>query len=197
MFLKILLDSIFCVDFKAVMDAEVYAASLGLGIFRVTVIAFVVSSFFIVLSGGFPTIFYQAIGPDILETSNMLLFFSMVVFGGLGTFFGPVVGAFILVPLNNYLTPYGAWRLFAWGLAILFVVLRPRGSSGQGRTLTEGPKHTRAHRFSSSLDPYGFRNLDFLKAFTVSSGRSFASLRTLGPSEAPGGISPGISVAPA
>src|SRR5439155_9913943 len=74
---------------------------------------------------------------------------------------------------------------------------RPRGSGGKGRTLSKRPKHARAHRFNSSLDPYGFKNLDFLKAFTVSSGRSFASLRTLGPSEAPGGISPGISVAPA
>ncbi len=131
-FLKILLDSRFGVAFKAVRDAEVYAASLGIGIFRVKVIAFFVASFFIGLAGGFLTIFYQAIGPDILDTSNMLLFFSMVVFGGLGTFFGPVVGAFILVPLNNYLTAYGAWRLFAWGLAILFVVLiAPEGAVGR------------------------------------------------------------------
>ena len=138
-FLKILLDSRFGVAFKAVRDAEVYAASLGIGIFRVKVIAFLVSSFFIGLSGGFLTIFYQAIGPDILETSNMLLFFSMVVFGGLGTFFGPVVGAFILVPLNNYLTPYGAWRLFAWGLAILFVVLvAPEGAVGKAERLLRG-----------------------------------------------------------
>ena len=131
-FLKILLDSRFGVAFKAVRDAEVYAASLGIGIFRVKVIAFLITSFFIGLAGGFLTIFYQAIGPDILDTSNMLLFFSMVVFGGLGTFFGPVVGAFILVPLDNYLTAYGAWRLFAWGLAILFVVLiAPEGFVGK------------------------------------------------------------------
>jgi branched-chain amino acid transport system permease protein len=131
-FLKILLDSRFGVAFKAVRDAEVYASSLGIGILRVKVIAFLITSFFIGLAGGFLTIFYQAIGPDILDTSNMLLFFSMVVFGGLGTFFGPVVGAFILVPLDNYLTAYGAWRLFAWGLAILFVVLiAPEGAVGR------------------------------------------------------------------
>lgn len=131
-FLKIFLRSRFGVAFKGVRDAEVYAASLGIGIFRVKVIAFAVSSFFIGLAGGFLTIFYQAIGPDILDTSNMLLFFSMVVFGGLGTFFGPVAGAFILVPLNNYLTAYGAWRLFAWGVAIMLVVLFvPEGVVGR------------------------------------------------------------------
>ena len=131
-FLRIFLRSRFGVAFKGVRDAEVYAASLGIGIFRVKVIAFAVSSFFIGLAGGFLTIFYQAIGPDILDTSNMLLFFSMVVFGGLGTFFGPVAGAFILVPLNNYLTAYGAWRLFAWGVAIMLVVLFvPEGVVGR------------------------------------------------------------------
>ena len=131
-FLKVLLNSRFGVAIKGVKDAEVYAASLGIGIFRVKVIAFAVSSFFIGLAGGFLTIFYQAIGPSILDTSNMLLFFSMVVFGGLVTFFGPVAGAFILVPLNNYLTAYGAWRLFAWGLAILLVVLIfPEGAVGR------------------------------------------------------------------
>ncbi len=131
-FLKIFLRSRFGVAFKGVRDAEVYAASLGIDIFRVKVIAFAVSSFFIGLAGGFLTIFYQAIGPDILDTSNMLLFFSMVVFGGLGTFFGPVAGAFILVPLNNYLTAYGAWRLFAWGVAIMLVVLFvPEGVVGR------------------------------------------------------------------
>jgi branched-chain amino acid transport system permease protein len=46
-FLKKLLDSRFGVAFKGVRDAEVYAASLGIGIFRVKVIAFATSSFFI------------------------------------------------------------------------------------------------------------------------------------------------------
>jgi branched-chain amino acid transport system permease protein len=143
-FLKIFLRSRFGVAFKGVRDAEVYAASLGIGIFRVKVIAFAVSSFFIGLAGGYLTIFYQAIGPDILDTSNMLLFFSMVVFGGLGTFFGPVAGAFILVPLNNYLTAYGAWRLFAWGSAIMLVVLfLPEGVVGRIERLVR-PRSTRA-----------------------------------------------------
>jgi len=137
------------VAFKGVRDAEVYAASLGIGIFRVKVIAFAVSSFFIGLAGGFLTIFYQAIGPDILDTSNMLLFFSMVVFGGLGTFFGPVAGAFILVPLNNYLTAYGAWRLFAWGSAIMLVVLfLPEGVVGRIERLVR-PRSARASTSSA------------------------------------------------
>jgi branched-chain amino acid transport system permease protein len=130
--LKRLLDSRFGIAFRGVRDAEVYASTLGIGIFRVKIIAFAISSLFIGLVGSVLTLFYGAIGLTILDTSNMLLFFSMVVIGGLGTFLGPVVGAMILVPLSLYLTSYGAWRLLISGLAVLLVVLiAPEGVVGK------------------------------------------------------------------
>jgi len=130
--LKKLLDSRFGIAFRGVRDAETYASTLGIGIFRVKIIAFAVSSLFIGLAGSVLTLFYGAIGITILNTSNMLLFFSMVVIGGLGTFLGPVVGAMILVPLDLYTTRYGAWRLLVSGLAVLFVVLiAPEGVVGK------------------------------------------------------------------
>jgi branched-chain amino acid transport system permease protein len=137
--LKKVLDSRFGTAFKAVRDAEVYAASVGVGIFRVKIVAFAITSFFIGLAGGILTLFYGAIGQTILDTSNMLLFFSMVVIGGLGTFFGPVLGAFILVPLNNYLTEYHAWRFLVQGLAVLLVVLIfPEGAVGRVQRFVKG-----------------------------------------------------------
>ena len=130
--LKQLLDSRFGIALRGVRDAEVYASTLGIGIFRVKVVAFTVSSLFIGVGGAFLTLFYGAIGLNILDTSNMLLFFSMVVIGGLGTFLGPIAGAFILVPLDLYFTKFGAWRLLIWGAAILLVVLvAPDGVVGR------------------------------------------------------------------
>ena len=130
--LKRLLDSRLGIAFRGVRDAEVYASTLGIGIFRVKIIAFAISSLFIGLVGSVLTLFYGAIGLTILDTSNMLLFFSMVVIGGLGTFLGPVVGAMILVPLSLYLTSQGAWRLLISGLAVLLVVLiAPEGLVGK------------------------------------------------------------------
>ncbi len=130
--LKWLLDSRFGIAFRGVRDAEIYASTLGIGIFKVKIIAFAVSSLFIGLAGSVLTLYYGAIGVTILDTSNMLLFYSMVVIGGLGTFFGPVVGAMILVPLALYLTTFGAWRLLISGLAVLLVVLiAPEGAVGK------------------------------------------------------------------
>jgi branched-chain amino acid transport system permease protein len=133
------LGSRFGIAFKAVRDAEVYAASVGVGIFRVKVVAFAISCFFIGLAGGLLTLFLGAIGNTILDTSNMLLFFSMVVIGGLGTFFGPVLGAFILVPLNSYLTESGPLRFLVQGLAVLLVVLIfPEGIVGRLQRFVRG-----------------------------------------------------------
>lgn len=130
--LKRILDSPYGAAFKGIRDAETYASTLGVGVFRMKILAFLVSSVFIGLVGGVLTLFYGAIGVDVLDVSNMLVFLTMLVFGGLGTFFGPLVGALALVPLNNYLTSFGAWRILIWGLAILVVVLvAPVGIMGK------------------------------------------------------------------
>jgi branched-chain amino acid transport system permease protein len=96
------------------------------------ILAFMVTSVFIGLVGAVLTLFYGAIGLDVLDTSNMLVFLTMLVFGGLGTFFGPLVGALALVPLNNYLTSFGPLRILVWGIAILAVVIvAPMGIVGK------------------------------------------------------------------
>ena len=35
----------------------------------------------------------------------------MTLLGGLGTVFGPVVGAFVVIAMQNYLAPFGQWVL--------------------------------------------------------------------------------------
>ena len=46
----------------------------------------------------------------------------MTLLGGLGTVYGPVVGAFVIVALQNYLAPLGAWVTVVQG--VIFVALR-------------------------------------------------------------------------
>ena len=43
--------------------------------------------------------------------------------GGLGTFSGPILGTFVFVVLNQYLTNFGDWQLFALGTILLIVVI--------------------------------------------------------------------------
>jgi branched-chain amino acid transport system permease protein len=43
--------------------------------------------------------------------------------GGLGTMFGPVVGAFLIIALENYLAPFGQWVLVIQGVIFVACVL--------------------------------------------------------------------------
>jgi branched-chain amino acid transport system permease protein len=47
----------------------------------------------------------------------------MTLVGGLGTVFGPVVGAFLIVAMENYLAPFGQWVLVIQGAVFVVCVL--------------------------------------------------------------------------
>ena len=47
----------------------------------------------------------------------------MVLLGGMGTIFGPVVGAFVIIALENYLSPYGQWVTIITGVIFVICVL--------------------------------------------------------------------------
>jgi len=47
----------------------------------------------------------------------------MTLLGGLGTVFGPVVGAFLVIAMQNYLAPFGQWVLVIQGAIFVACVL--------------------------------------------------------------------------
>jgi branched-chain amino acid transport system permease protein len=56
----------------------------------------------------------------------------MTLLGGLGTVFGPVVGAFLVIAMQNYLAPFGQWVLVIQGaIFVVCVLLFRRGIVGE------------------------------------------------------------------
>lgn len=56
----------------------------------------------------------------------------MTLVGGLGTVFGPVVGAFLIVAMQNYLASFGQWVLVIQGaIFIICVLVFRRGIVGE------------------------------------------------------------------
>jgi branched-chain amino acid transport system permease protein len=52
--------------------------------------------------------------------------------GGLGTMFGPIVGAFIIIAMENYLAPFGQWVLVIQGaIFVVCVLVFRRGIVGE------------------------------------------------------------------
>jgi branched-chain amino acid transport system permease protein len=83
--------------FRALRDNPGYAVSRGIGSFKYQLWVFALSAFFTGLAGAFYAANFRIVGPTVFSVSLLLFLLSMIVIGGLGTIWGPLVGAAILM----------------------------------------------------------------------------------------------------
>jgi len=117
---------------KAIRENEQRTISLGYKTERYKLLAFVLSATLAGLAGAMNSLVFQLASlTDVHWTmsGDVLL---MTLLGGLGTVFGPVVGAFIVVAMQNYLAPFGQWVLVIQGVIfVVCVLLFRRGIVGE------------------------------------------------------------------
>jgi branched-chain amino acid transport system permease protein len=108
---------------KAIRDNEPRATSLGYRTDDYKLMAFVLSAGLAGLAGGTKSLVFNiATLTDVHWTmSGEVVLMSLV--GGLGTVFGPVVGAAVIVTMQNYLAEFGAWVLVIQGVIFIAAVL--------------------------------------------------------------------------
>jgi len=122
--------------FRAIREDEVLAQTLGINTTRYKLLAFAVSSGFAGLAGGLYAYYVQLVSPTVASAATTSLVIGMAVFGGLGTLWGPVLGALLLYGLYEGLRFVGVvYNLVAVGLVIMvFVIYFPRGLAGIRRS---------------------------------------------------------------
>jgi branched-chain amino acid transport system permease protein len=117
---------------KAIRENEPRAISLGYAVDRFKLIAFVLSAALAGLAGAMKAIVFQLASlTDVTwQMSGEVVLMTLV--GGMGTVFGPIVGAAIIVAMQNYLSGFGEWVLVIQGLIfVLTVLLFRRGIVGE------------------------------------------------------------------
>lgn len=125
--------------FQALRDNPVYAMARGISRFRYQLWVFGLSSFFTGLAGAFYAVQFGAVGPVVFSLSTLLFLLSMIVVGGMGTIWGPVLGAAILMISDEAMREVGDWRDIGLGLILCtFVILLPKGLAGLGRLRHKG-----------------------------------------------------------
>ena len=111
---------------KAVRDNEPRAISLGYNANRIKLTAFTISAGVAGLAGGLNALSFQLASlSDVhyLLSAEVIL---MVLIGGAATTLGPVLGAIVLVTMQNYLASLGAWVLIVQGVIFVLCVLGMR-----------------------------------------------------------------------
>ena len=124
----------FGLAFKALRDNPGYAMARGISRFKYQLWVFALASFFTGLAGSFYATNARIVGPTILTTPLLLLLMAMMVVGGVGTIWGPLVGSIVLILTDEALKEAGEWRNVGLGLMLaFFAVALPRGLVGLGR----------------------------------------------------------------
>src|SRR5205809_4263329 len=108
---------------KAIRENEPRAISLGYKTERYKLAAFVLSAALAGLAGATKAIVFQLASLTDVHWTMSGEVVLMTLLGGLGTVFGPVVGAFVIIGLEHYLTQIGAWLTIVQGAIFVVCVL--------------------------------------------------------------------------
>ena len=138
----------FGIDARAVSSDPVAAASSGVRVGRIRLVAYVTAAAGAGAVGALialQTLYVEPSSVFSIQYSVYMLF--MVLIGGIGTIEGPVIGAILLFALQEWLSADGAWYLvIVGGLAVTATLIASRGIWGFA-----------SERFGWSLLPIGYQ----------------------------------------
>ena len=100
--LKKIVNSRIGLRFMAVRDSEELAESLGIDTTKYKVLAFAISSFFAGIAGAVVVNYRYTVSPELYGVPLMLLIILAAVIGGLGTLYGPLIGAVVIYLAKNW-----------------------------------------------------------------------------------------------
>lgn len=122
----------------SIRDDEQAAGAMGVDVVRFKVVAFILGSAIAGLAGGFYAHFLTFIMPQNFGFGQSIVILCMVVFGGIGTRWGPVVGAIILGVLPEISRPILEYRTLIYGILLLGMMrFQPGGLLGSESILTK------------------------------------------------------------
>jgi branched-chain amino acid transport system permease protein len=123
----------------ALREDEGAAGAMGIDVVRFKVLAFTLGSAIAGLAGSLYAHFLTFIMPVNFNFGQSIVILSMVVFGGIGTLRGPIVGAIVLGALPEISRPAMEYRTLLYGLLLLLLMrYQPDGILGERSLLARG-----------------------------------------------------------
>ena len=108
---------------NAIKGSEIAAECMGVDTYRYKVIIFVLSAAYAAIAGSLYVHSINFVAPATFGFMSSVLLLTMVVVGGIGAFWGPVIGACILSLLPEYLRAYEGLEVLLYGLILVGVMM--------------------------------------------------------------------------
>ena len=109
--------------FTALRDNPIRAESLGIDVQAYTLLSFAIGAVYAGIAGALFASLVQFIEPAPFAVGVSFMMYLMVVVGGPGYFFGPMLGSAVGVLLPEWLRFAQAWYLFVFGIAVVLLML--------------------------------------------------------------------------
>jgi branched-chain amino acid transport system permease protein len=122
-FLRRIVKSHFGLSIIALRDFEEYAISRGVPLARQRLLTFALSAVFTGAIGAFYAFYYETASPDLFGFGYLATILSMVLLGGISTIYGPILGAFVLTFVSEFLISLGPWRYLIISTIIIVILL--------------------------------------------------------------------------
>ena len=127
-----LVNSNFGRAFKACRDDYLAASLLGFHTANYRVLSLAISAFYCGVAGGLLAGFMSFIQPVMFDMNKSTELTAVVVFGGLGSMSGSLLGTIIITLVTELFRPISQYRMLIYGLVlVLIMVIRPEGLMGQ------------------------------------------------------------------
>ncbi len=117
--------------FRALRDNEELARSRGINQYKYQLLVFSLSAFLTAVAGGFYAAHFGSVGINLFGFPLLLFLISMLVVGGIGRLWGPLLGAALLMLADEVLKEFSDWRNVGLGVVVLlFMIFLPDGVAG-------------------------------------------------------------------
>jgi branched-chain amino acid transport system permease protein len=127
-FLYFLSKSSFGLILRSIGENEVASEGSGINTTFYKLVAFIISAFIAGLAGAMYGHAQMHVGPEMAHDSLSVLVLIMAVVGGMGTIIGPIIGAYLLTLVNEFLRFMGEFRLLIYSSAVVAIILfAPKG----------------------------------------------------------------------
>lgn len=118
-------------SFQAIRDNENAARARGIGVEKFQLIVFAAAGFFTGIAGGVYAGTQKTFGPQSLGFPTLLFLLSIMIIGGRGRVWGPILGTICLALVQENLTSFAQWQGSIYALLLIIIlVAAPGGLAG-------------------------------------------------------------------
>ena len=118
--------------FIAIREDAHAANGMGVNVTKYKTMAFAVSAFYAGIAGALYAHLIGFISPETFVLNQSIIFLTMLLFGGMGNLWGPILGAGGLAVVAEFLQKLESYQMLAYGIFLLLIIVYVPGGISQG-----------------------------------------------------------------